>query len=130
MRALLLVLTAAGLAGCSLFGSDTTRASGVVVNAETGAPVAGIDVSFRTGGGFAVYPAVDTDRTDSAGRFTLESDAIDSGASGLMISINSCAYGQTDCRYDARYGSAIQADAVDHGHSKTNLRLELIPIRP
>ncbi len=130
MRPLFLILTAAGLAGCSLFGADTTRASGVVVNAETGAPVSGIDVSFRTGGGFAVYPAVDTDRTDGAGRFDLASDEIDGGSAGLTLSVNDCAYEQPNCRYVASYGSFFPAGFVEHGESDANIRLELIPIRP
>jgi hypothetical protein len=122
--ALLCILTAASLSGCSLFDS-TTYAEGAVVDRETGAPIEGVNVSFHTGGGFGSYPAVATDCTDSAGRFELSSDVVDGGSSGLMLGVNDGSGYQIGCGYDDRYVSAFPAGGVSHGRSESRIRFTL-----
>ena len=123
---LLRILTAASLSGCSLIVDGTTHAEGIVEDAETGAPIEGVSVSFRTGGGFAHYPAVALDCTDATGRFELSSDAIDGGSSGLMLGVNDGTGYEINCGYDDRYVSAFPAGGVRHGRSESRIRFTLI----
>jgi hypothetical protein len=51
--------------------------SGVVVDAETGAPVEGIHVSLQGGGGFGGYTIVEATFTDRDGEFRLHTSRND-----------------------------------------------------
>ena len=103
-------------AGCDLLGPDGRLYAGVVVDAETGLPIEGIDVSFQTSGGFAIYTAVASTLTDATGRFRLRSDR---GA--LFVNSPGC-YGAVPCPFNPAYsGGNVTLGTRD----RTDLRFDL-----
>ena len=87
--------------GCDVLGiGDGLTYSGVVVDAETGAPVEGIHVSLQVGsGGFGLYNIVEVGFTDRTGVFRLETDRRDT-----RLYVNSPGYGGEEA-YRADYSS-------------------------
>lgn len=70
LRNALLLVALAVLGGCDLLGGGETVVTGTVRLKETGAPLPGIAVSLRDGGGgFGSYPKVVG--TDAEGRYRL-----------------------------------------------------------
>ena len=90
------------VSGCDALGlADGLIYSGVVVDAETGAPIEGIHVSLQVGGGgFGLYTMVEVGLTDRAGAFRLETDRRDTQ---LYIN-NPVCYGDP-CPFDSDYSS-------------------------
>lgn len=88
--------------GCGLFGSEDgclIEATGRVVLAETGEPIAGLGVSLRSAG--IVGVTEDTDRTDSEGRFALRHDT--TRPSGRAVTTTGYTLTVNDEPYDDSY---------------------------
>lgn len=65
-------------AGCDALGLGGSTWTGVVVDATTGAPIAGIHVSLQVGGGgFGAYTIVEEGLTDRGGEFRLHTSRDD-----------------------------------------------------
>jgi len=129
MRLLLLLLLACVASGCELLESEPapTVVEGIVVDAQSGDPVTGIQVLLSQGSnGFGSYPTRDRDVTDTEGRFYVSYTTSD--ASSLIVFVNDCAYGDSfpEC-YDARYGGLTESVRPERHHE---VRYELTPIEP
>ena len=103
------------VSGCDLFPDGEVYA-GVVVEAETGAPIEGIHVSFQNVSGVGGRSIRSETLTDTSGRFRLRSTG---GA--LFINDPPCYFAPT-CSFNASYsgGNVTIGDS-----DRTQLRFEL-----
>lgn len=96
------LLTCLVLAGCGLFGSEDgclIEATGTVILAETDEPIEGLGVTLRGSG--IVGVTVDTDQTDSDGRFDLRHDT--TRPSSAAVTTTSYTLTVNDAPYDDQY---------------------------
>ena len=112
------VLSLVALSGCDLIDDGDTYA-GVVVDAETGAPVKGIYVALNRGGsGFGTYTTVDSDLTAPDGTFRLHADG-----EGADVFVYAPVYGVSGV-YRPDYSSLSPAYYRD----RRAIRIELRPL--
>lgn len=110
MRYILLaasVVLALAAAGCDLVTSGGTSYAGIVVDADTGDPVEGIQMSLKVGGGgFGSYSIVAETLTDAAGRFQLRAPDNDRASGQAALFVNSPGYiGDQPSPYNPSYTS-------------------------
>lgn len=92
------------LSGCDLFGGDDgclIEARGRAVLAGSGQPIAGLGVSLAQSGGLGGVLVVDSDQTDSNGRFSLSYDSRRPG--GTAVTTTGYTLTVNDEPYDSRY---------------------------
>ncbi len=110
------------LAGCDVFSPGGPSYVGVVVDAETGAPVEGIQLALKvSGGGFGSYTTVASTLTGSDGRFEVR-DPQDR-ASRATLWVNRPGYnGGQPTPYNPLYRSGL----VDYEfNDRHDIRVEL-----
>ena len=107
------------LTGCSLAEStdDTFTATGRVVLAETGEPVAGLAVTFCNLGNSVGCFTVDADETDTNGAFALAYTSPRPDITTVVLTVN-------DEPYDGRYG--VRRFSLNHG---ADLALDTVQVR-
>lgn len=84
-------------AGCDGLGLDLdgkTVVTGVVVRAETGEPVPGLDVFMTSGCSWGACAVRDDDRTDARGRFRLEAASRHFANIWPNVYVNATTYGK------------------------------------
>lgn len=109
------------LGGCGLFSEEdrTITATGQVILAETGAPLPGLSVALKDGGGLAAPPIrVLTGQTGSDGRFALRYEGA-SEHSGYDVYIN-------DGPHDFLYTRRILAIQVGETRDFGVIEIELV----
>ena len=112
------------LAGCDGTGSGPTTVEGAVVDKQTGAPIAGIEVTLAVFGGFGPATSVGSTLTDGRGRFSVSTDF--DQANTIDLRVNSDILGGVGA-YNEAYGS--HTSVVTKGRS-TRRTVRLIPIVP
>ena len=118
-----LIAWSTSLAGCDFLSPGGPSFTGVVVDAETGEPVEGIQMSLQIGGsGFGNPVIVASVLTDTNGRFWLrdpEQSRID--RPGLYVNDPNC-YGSLTCPFNTLYTGGIANYSFDNRH---DIRIEL-----
>ena len=125
--AALVAVAAVALPGCDLFDPGGPSYGGVVVDAETGAPVEGIQMSLQvSGGGFGTYHAVAEDLTDADGRFRLR-DPLDRASRATLFVNSPGSFDNEPSPYNPLYsGGPVGFYDFDE---RLDLRVELRRIR-
>ena len=130
VRFALSLLLSLGLTGCDLLGlggPGETTLQGVVVSAETGAPVAGVDVVLASGCSWGFCTALDGMRTGATGEFRVAYETEDDGSSLLLlVNYDDCPAG-FQCSYPYRWnpGWVRHLDNIPRGQRASGVRIEL-----
>ena len=124
MNKTLMLAALLALAGCDGTGSGPTTVEGAVVDKQTGAPIAGIEVTLAVFGGFGPATSVGSTLTDARGRFSVSTDF--DQANGLILFVNENILGGVGAG-DERYGG--YSDSIPKGRS-VRRTVKLIPIVP
>ena len=113
MRFVLLAALLVFASGCSLFGSEDTLivATGRVVLAETGEPIAGLSVSLDRAGRTLQFIAATT-QTRTDGTFRIEYDPGEDDHNPHELKVNDEPY---DSRYTTSRASYIRGEKKDLG---------------
>ena len=115
------IALSAALGGCDLLSPGGATFAGVVVDAETGVPIEGIQMSLKIGGsGFGNYVIVAETLTDSEGRFRVKDPG---GTDRPGLYVNSPGYvGDQPSPYNPLYTSGLADYRFENRH---NIRIEL-----
>lgn len=122
LRLVALFFLLVGTAGCDVFSPGPPLYAGVVVDAESGAPIAGIHVSLKiNGGSVGGATTVAFTKSDEAGRFRLRDSEDRASRPNLYVNDPSC-FGAGDCPLNPEYGGGL----VSRGsQDREDLRIEL-----
>jgi len=130
MRITLTIALALCLTGCDIFSGEpsSTVVEGVVLNAETGEPVQGLDVIFASTCSMSFCTILDWMRTDASGQFRVEYQTGDEGNWPLLrVNRDNCPDGwhcTHPYRWNDEYGGFM--DRVEPG-KRHELTIEVQP---